>query len=279
MRPLVLLCLSLAAVSAHAASPATTAKLKPDPNPSPVNDRFSLRASYFAGKVATDLTLDSTAGLVGTPLSAEDDLGLSKKASQGRIEIIFRLHDKHRWRIDYAKVSRNGDRRLTRQLVVGNNTYNLNDRVESLLDWRTLGFTYSYSVLRRDNYEIGLGAGLTIMNAEARGNVLARNIREDGTGVGALPTLNLDGTFAFARRWSVGGHIQAFSASVSSTNTDISGKMSDIHFDVQYRWRPNFAVGLGYSAYKFDVDVKSADQPGRFKLDTKGPELFFRTSF
>jgi hypothetical protein len=55
--------------------------------------------------------------------------------------------------------------------------------------------------------------------------------------------------------------------------------MSDYHGDMQYRWRRNLAVGLGYTALKTNLVVDDPDFPGRFLLDAAGPELFFRASF
>ena len=56
--------------------------------------------------------------------------------------------------------------------------------------------------------------------------------------------------------------------------------MSDYHADIQYRWRKNFAVGLGYSeARDRSRTCIDTDQPLLFNMDVSGPELFFRVSF
>jgi hypothetical protein len=55
--------------------------------------------------------------------------------------------------------------------------------------------------------------------------------------------------------------------------------MSDYHMDIQYRWRRNFAVGLGYTKMETNLLVTDPTQPLQFDLDTSGPELFFRVSF
>ena len=48
---------------------------------------------------------------------------------------------------------------------------------------------------------------------------------------------------------------------------------------MQFRWRPNFAFGLGYSRMRIDLDVHDDDEPFLFDLECKGPEAFFRASF
>jgi hypothetical protein len=159
--------------------------------------------------------------------------------------------------------------------VFGNSTYNVNDRVLSTVTWRQLGLTYTWSALRAERYELGVGIGVHLVEATARGEVRARNLRESGEGVGPMPTVAIDGSWQFARRWSVNAHAQQFSVSVSN----VKGSMSDYHADVQYRWVPNVAVGLGYSALKTDITFSGSGSPGQFALDTRGPELFFRVSF
>jgi hypothetical protein len=60
---------------------------------------------------------------------------------------------------------------------------------------------------------------------------------------------------------------------------EFRGSLGDFHADVQYRWRRNFSVGLGYTAIESDLEVDDEDFPGAFNLDVAGPELFFRVSF
>ena len=62
---------------------------------SPITDHFALSASFFAGTATTDLHLDSSAGVPGTVLSAEHDLGLNSRLNQAQMELIFRLRQRH----------------------------------------------------------------------------------------------------------------------------------------------------------------------------------------
>jgi hypothetical protein len=110
---------------------------------------------------------------------------------------------------------------------------------------------------------------------------VARNIRERQEAVGAFPTLALDGTWRVSKRWSLNARGQRFSTSID----EFRGSLAEYHGDVQYRWRRNFALGLGYSRFKTLVDVgadgstSNNDLTGRFDQDMKGPEVFFRASF
>jgi hypothetical protein len=66
----------------------------------------------------------------------------------------------------------------------------------------------------------------------------------------------------------------------SANLDDFDGSLSDLHGDVQYRWRKNFTVGLGYTSLRIDAESTSTqDMPGRFNQDISGPEFFIRASF
>jgi hypothetical protein len=259
--------------NAVAALPGPTGVARPPA--SPMTDHFALRVIYFQPAVVSGGRFDSDTGTVGTPFSVEDDFGLDGEANQGRMELTFRMRERHLLRVDYLKLSRYGEKTLTRQVNFRNQVYRPSDRVATSLDWRMLGFNYSFAALHRENWELGVGAGLHLVDADARSEVRARNIRETGSGAFILPTLGVDGTWRINRRWSVGGFVRYLSASTG----DGDGSFGDYHVDVQYRWKPNVAAGLGWSSIGIEAEVQEADLPGKLKIEASGPELFFRVSF
>src|SRR5690606_10013430 len=118
--------------------------------------------------------------------------------------------------------------------------------------------------------------GVHILEMEAQGEIQARDRREEASGVGAFPTVAVDATWQISEQFAVTARGQYFSASVE----DIEGSLGDYHMDVQYRWRPNLAFGLGYSLLRAKLDViEDDDFPGRLVLRARGPELFVRASF
>jgi hypothetical protein len=247
---------------------------------SPITDRFALRVMYFAPSAETFMRLDPESSSVqGTELLAEDDLGLEDKPSQARVEMIFRMRERNRLRVDFYKLTRYGDMVLNRPIAFGDEVFNVNDRVQTLLDWRELGLTYTRSILYRERFEIGVGLGIALVEAKARGEVRSRNIREEEDGVGPYPTFALDATWRISSRWSLNLRGQSFTVN----RNDVEATKSDYHGDVQYRWRRNFTVGLGYSSLKVQADVlpngEVGRQTGRLDQDISGPELFLRASF
>jgi hypothetical protein len=245
---------------------------------SPVSDHFYMRLTYFQPALTTELRVDSSGSTTpdGTLLSAEDDLGLDDVANQARIEFDIRLKERNHVRVDYFKLSRFQQKTLEQTIDFGDFRFNAGDTFRSKLDWRMLSLTYSYSLLKSERFEAGLGLGLHLIEVKAEGSEPGTLNREGDSEVGAAPTVALNAAYRISKRWAVTARGQLFSL---ERENEFSGELADFHADVQYRWRKNFAVGLGYSRLFANVDIVDADQPFMFDMDASGPELFFRASF
>jgi hypothetical protein len=243
---------------------------------SPITDRFALRGTFFPASLSTDLHLDSSTDLTpGTLINAEHDLGLKGRLNQGRMELIFRLHSRHRLRFDYFGSERDADRVLTRDIIFSGHTFVTDDLVHSALQYSMLGFTYTYSVIRTERFELGAGLGVHLLQADARGTDVTLEQHAESSGVGAFPTPALDGTWAISQRFAWTARAQYLHATVHG----ISGSLADYHTDLQYRLRPNFELGLGYEAIRAELSVERNNSPSGFALRIRGPEAFLRVSF
>jgi hypothetical protein len=242
---------------------------------SPITDHFSLRGTFFPASLSTQLHLDSSAGVPGTQISAENDLGLKSRLNQGRMELIFRLRERNRLRVDYFGSDRASEQDLNRTINFGGRTFGGGDLLQSDLALSMLGFTYTYSVVRTERFEVGVGLGVHLLSADARGTDLTLQQHAESSGVGAFPTPALDATWAISRRFAWTARGQYLSATVNG----VSGSLGDYHTDLQYRWRRNFEVGLGYEEIKAELSVDRKNSPSGFTIRVKGPELFLRASF
>jgi hypothetical protein len=277
--------LALQAVPAQAErDPWSGAPIRPDKNrqpPSPITDRFYVEGIFFDPTLSTTLRIDGQSpggglpGRTGSVLSGERDLGFDGRRPQGRIEIVFRLRERNRLRVDYFATDRQGDRVIGRQVLFGHEVFQSTDRVTSSLDWREFALTYTYSLLRTDRFEVGLGLGVHFLQAYARGEVPARQLRQEVSGAGAFPTVPLDFTWRISRRFALTARGQYFHAALNK----FQGSLGEYHGDVQYRWKPNFSLGAGYTVMRYSLDLHDTSFPGSFRLNVRGPEAFFKVSF
>lgn len=242
--------------------------------PSPITDRFALRGTFFDSAVTTSLRIDSKAA-PGTLVSAERDLGLRGRVYQGRVEMYIRMRERNRLRVDYFESDRSGNKALTIPINFADQSFRKGDVANTELDLRMFGLTYTYSVLRYERFELGAGLGVYLVQGDARGRVPARELSQEVSGVAPVPTVALDGTVRISRRFAFVARGQYMNGSAHNFN----GELADYHADFQYRWRPNFAIGAGYSQMRLSLEVRGGTFPGLVSLNVRGPELFFRVSY
>ena len=276
---------ALFAVSARASDsdhdPYSGAPLPPSKDrstPSPITDKFYAEGIYYAPHVKTDLRVDphnAPVDVTGTDVRAETALGLESRLNQGLPELMFRLGNRNKLRVDYLEVDRSATHQLAQTIDFGNEAFPVNALVSSAVDWRIFTVTYTYSIFRNDRFEAGTGLGVHFLQAEASAQVNATQQRQDVTGAGAFPTFPLDLAFRISRRWSVTARGQYFHADINN----FDGWLADVHEDVQYRWKNNFALGVGYSSVRAKLALHTGNFPGLFAMSLEGPEAFFRVSF
>jgi hypothetical protein len=242
--------------------------------PSPITDHFSLRGTFFAAALDTNVHVDAP-GVPGTLVNAEHDLGMKGRLNQGRIELIFRARERSRLRVDYFSSDRDGDRPIGRDILFAGNTFVAGDLVQSDLAYSMLGFTYTYSAIRTEHFELGAGLGVHLLQGDIRGTDVTNEEHAESSSVGAFPTPALDGTWAISQRFALTARAQYLHATLHGT----SGSLGDYHTDLQYRWRTNFEVGLGYEEIRAQLETQHSNTPAGFALSVKGPELFLRVSF
>jgi hypothetical protein len=244
--------------------------------PSPITDHFYIRGTFYDPQVRTNFRVDrSFQGMTGTPVNGENDLGLPNRLRQGRVEFMFRLRERSRMRVDYFEADRSGSKRLVNDIIFGNETFAAGQVVQSSLDWRQFDITYSYSLVRNDRFEVGTGLAVYFIQVEAIGQVPAQNQRQDETGATPYPALPLDLTWRISSRWAA----TARGAYLKANLNGFRGWYADLNEDIQYRWNPNFAIGLGYASIRTSLNRRSGTFPGAFSMSISGPEAFVRFSF
>ncbi len=262
-----------------AAAAAAQAQGAPPPEPaSPITDHFALRAGAFFGTAVTDGRVDDPAApTAGTPFSLENDFKLSPRVRQARAEFMFRLRERGRLRVNLWELTRTGTANPPATIVYGGHTFTPTDVVNSEFNWRQVDLTWTYSFLHRSRFELGAGLGLHLLEAEANANAMLATgpVTEKFSGAGPFVTVAIDGTWRFTRRFAFSARGQYLKLTVSS----VKGSLADYHGDVQFRWRPNLAFGLGYESTQTRLDVTNNNPNGFMELGTKGPELFVRASF
>jgi hypothetical protein len=259
--------------------PNSGAPLPPDKraSASPITDHFYIRASFYDPQLRTNLRLDPTAppGALGTPVNAENDLGLPSSLQKGRVEFMFRLRERSKVRMDYFESDRSGSKILAHDVVFGNEVFAAGQLAQTSLDWQQFDITYTYSFIRNSRFELGTGLAAYFLQVDAIGAVPARFQRQEETAATPFPALPLDLTWAISSRWAATARAAYLRANLIS----FRGWYADLHEDLQYRCNPNLAFGLGYSSIRTSLTRRGTNFSGEFYMSISGPEAFVRLSF
>ena len=245
---------------------------------SPITDHFYIRAAYYAPKYKESFRVDPTnapPGVTGTPVNAQNDLGLPRRDNQGVVDFMFRLRDRNKVRVGYFESNRSGSQVLANDVVFGNQTFPAGELAQTSFDLQQFNITYTYSFIRNDRFEVGSGLALYFLQLDVIGQVPAQGLRQEVTAATPFPALPLDLTWCLSRRWAA----TAQAAYLKVNTHNLSGSYLDTHADIQYRWVPNFVVGAGYASIRSDLTHRNGSFPGVVNMSIKGPQVFVRFSF
>lgn len=246
----------------------------PKPPPNVIEDRFRVEVMTLSAGLDTDLRIDPTIATPGTPINAEDDLGLDDSDLLPLAEITLLPGERHLIRLSGFGIRRAAEKIIDRTIVFDDQTYLAGERVNSTLNLTMLGLTYGYSVLKTHRADVALTFGIQVIEVEANAVVRSRVVREAETEVTPLPLVGLEGRFDFNERWSAEARVQYLSVEFD----EIDGTMLDARAALTWRKNPHLVFGLGYRNFAVEIDSRDIDTPGIVDLQMAGPLLFMRAS-
>jgi hypothetical protein len=244
---------------------------------SPTEERVRLSLGVVRLSNNTNIQLDSSGGIQGTPINVEDTFALDKSNYEAKIQAMVRAGERHRLRFDYFSLDRSGSSTITQPIVFRDVVLQPADPLKSDLSIRTFGITYGYSFLHSDRYEVAatLGISDTDISARARVQTATRHVDQTEDQAGPVPTIGLDATYVVSKRFYIDGRAQYLKVRVD----DLDGSLGIYELDALYRLRPNVSFALGYTMFRANLTSAQAKQAGFFNFNSKGPEFFVRIAF
>ncbi len=244
---------------------------------SPTNERVRITLGARQTSDTTNLRVDSTAAIAGTPVSGENDFGLDDKKVTPQFQALIRAGQRHRLRFDYFQLDRSGDVVLDQPILFRNAVLAPGDQVRSNLSLRTFGIAYGYSIIHGEKFELAPTLSVNMLDFSARARVQepARRIDQREDVAGPFPTIGLDASWIISKRFYLDGRFQYLKASVD----DFDGSFTLFEVSALYRWRANLAIGAGYFSQKARITSTQSDESGFFNIKSTAPELFMRVAF
>jgi len=245
---------------------------------SPTDDHVSLSLGAMYLSTTTSVRADSSAGVVGTDINAEDQFGLRRSRIEPKFEATVRVDTRQRLSFDYFILDRSGSSVVAgNDIVFRNVVFVPGDPLQASLSLRTFGITYEYSFWHSETLEIAATLGLhdTDLSTTSKVDTATRHIVQDEDEAGPIPTLGINSTWVASKRFYFNARAQYLTAHFQN----ISGSLGIYELNALYRLRPNVSLGLGYSAIRAHLESLESSHAGEFTFNTSGPELFVRVAF
>ena len=245
---------------------------------SPTDERVRLSLGVMRVSTTTNMRLDSSQNVTGTPINAESEFGLDSSDFEPKFQVEVRVAERHRLRFDYFTLDRTGNTTLTNGPIVFRDVIFLpGDPLQTTMNIRILGISYEYSFIHREKFELAatIGVNDTDVSNQAQVSTQTRHVNQTDDQAGPSPTLGLDATYVVSKRFYFDGRVQYFKIAVDH----VDGSLGFYEMDALYRFRPNVSFALGYTVAKADVASRRPTNSGYFDFDSKGPEFFVRVAF
>jgi hypothetical protein len=245
---------------------------------SPTDDHVSLSLGALFLSTTSSIRADSSVGVAGTDINAEDQFGLHRSSIEPKFEATVRVDTRQRLSFDYFILDRSGSTIVSgKDIVFRNVVFVPGDPLQASSSIRSFGLTYEYSFWHSEALEIAgtLGVHDTDLSTTAKVDTATRHIVQDDDQAGPIPTIGINATWAASKRFYFNARGQYLTAHFQN----ISGSLGIYELSALYRLRPNVSLGLGYSAIRAHLDSLKSSESGEFTFNTGGPEAFVRVAF
>lgn len=268
--------LATAALAAAAPAAAGTAAVDLLSNP------FQVTLGTFVVDTDTRVELDGQAG-TGTVVNLERTFG-DDDATRVRLDVAWRFAERHKLRAMAFDARADRSRTIDREIEWGEEVYPVGTEVKLDREFHVYELAYEYAFLRRDSWEVGASAGLhwtsVSFDLSARLEVAGqpgttRSASQEASLDLPLPVFGLRGLWNPAGDFWLDGAAQLFSLSYDAYD----GHLYDFRLAVLWQPKKWLGIGLGYNAFRVNLDVDKQRFRGSLEWKYGGPQLFLGGSF
>jgi outer membrane scaffolding protein for murein synthesis (MipA/OmpV family) len=236
---------------------------------------IEFRMAAMSGSIDTRIIRDAANGEPGDEIDLENALGVADRETIIQLDGFYRVAYYHRLELGFFELQRRSSTILQRDINFGDDTFAAGSDVEINLKSEAVRLAYSYSLMRDQQKELGVTAGLSYSQFETDIQASATQQFERQSVNALLPTVGVFGSLAVGNDWRLIADITAFSLDFEG----FEGYMGYLNIGLDRKFGENFAAGAGYSLYGTRLKSKDTELRGTFRQRHYGPKLYLTLSF
>ena len=232
-------------------------------------ETYNVEVSGLFWNPTPDIVLSSAgsgslAGLAGTNIDFQTDLGIEKK-KLNQLKLVLRPGTKHKFRFEYTPIQYTSQAILQTRLVFNGQAYNIGVPVNTEIDWKAYRFGYEYDFAYHDRGFVGVLLDLkyTDINASLSSTFVGTEFAHARA---PIPAIGIVGRGYVVPNVSITGEFSGFRLP-NSVDQRYGGKYYDFDLYGTVNFNDHIGAQLGYRS--FDVYYKVKQDQGTMTL--KGP--------
>jgi outer membrane scaffolding protein for murein synthesis (MipA/OmpV family) len=235
---------------------------------------FSIRYTMLRDDLDTRIIRDASSTAPGTIIHVEEMLGLTDKKTVGQLDFMYRFGGYHRLEYSYSSVKRSGTTLIENDIIVGDAFFSAGTVVNAKNESETMRISYGYSLIRDNQKELGVTAGLHRTRLETSIVSTITGEVESNRPDPVLPTIGAFGSVVIGARTKVEVEGQFFRLDYDR----YEGSLNYARVEVLYELG-RVGLGIGYSYYSVRLDSTNSDFMGAVEFRHQGPSASIAMNF
>jgi hypothetical protein len=236
-------------------------------------EKFKLTAGLFVPINNTKVQVGVNGSAAGTDIDFQKDLGFGASQVTFLANFQWRISRRSRINLAYYNLNRTATHTLNKDITFNDQTYHINSSVSTYFNTAIYQFSYSYAIIEKPTYEVGVMIGAHTVGTKAGISLNGANTgiaQDNNFGFTApLPDLGIWGGYAFSDRFAVNLDFDYLSLTINNIN----GRIIAFNLDLLYKLARQLELSLAYSGLNFNVNTTKKGITGDFRWGYNGPSL------
>ena len=239
-------------------------------------DKWTIRAgAYIIDKADTTVIVLNDIG-VGGGINFSDTLGGDDSDTVPRVDIFYRINNKHGIDFTAFSIDRQGSTTLSIDLEIGDETFSASETLNSDIKYTLYRIGYNYSFYHSNKVELRLTAGLNLTDYDLKFST-ASGSKVEAAGVSVpLPLFGLRMGYAITPKWYVNYVAESFFIEIEDA---FKGSLFSYELNTEYRLFKHFSIGAGLARIGVDADIDDDDWKGTVTDSYRGFTAFGKFYF